>query len=255
MGKIKIKTITQREPPCPQPAPKPSRPQMRPPTDPPPVCPPPPPFMPPSPCCPGTTVVLNNTVVRSIDGAIDVKEGYDHGRPAFFLTVKAENIPPFVGATDERDGKAGAVPAPVLGDQNKFLKGDGTWSEVVTPEQQQSDWAETDDSLPTFIQNKPGDFGGATESDDGSYGFVPTPKSGEQDTYLRGDGNWTAFDQSVDAASGNAVTGKAVAAELSSLNVKIDTLFDSITPVPTSEAGDIVNPLEPGDGEPEIPFD
>lgn len=255
MANIKVKSVVRGQSPCPGPAPTPTPPARPVPVEKPPVYPPPPPFMPPSPCCPGNTVVLNNTVVRSTDGAIEVHEGYDQGKPAFFLTVKAENIPPFVGATDESDGKAGAVPAPVSGDQNKFLKGDGTWSEVVTPEQQQSDWAETDDSLPTFIQNKPGDFVGATESDNGSYGFVPAPESGEQDKYLRGDGNWTAFDQSVDAESNNAVTGKAVATELSILNNKIDTLFDSITPVPTSEAGDIVNPLEPGDGEPEIPFD
>jgi hypothetical protein len=183
-----------------------------------------------------------------------VKEGYDHGKPAFFLTVNAENISPFVGATDERDGMAGAVPAPVSGDQNKFLKGDGTWSEVVTPEQQQSDWAETDDSLPTFIQNKPGDFVGATESDDGSYGFVPAPDSGDQDKYLRGDGNWTAFDQSVDAESSNAVSGKAVAAALGSLDDKLDELFNSIKSVPIADVRNIVQ-LKPGDGEPKIPFD
>ena len=254
MPKIKVKSITQGPSPCPRPVPTPA-PSVRPvPTDPPPVYPPPPPFMPPGPCCPGTTVVLNNTVVRSTDGAIDVKEGYDHGKPAFFLTVKAENIPPFIGATDERDGKAGAVPTPVSGDQNKFLKGDGTWSEVVTPEQQQSDWAETDDSLPTFIQNKPGEFVGATESDDGSYGFVPAPESGEQDKYLRGDGNWTAFDQSVDAESDNAVTGKAVAAALGSLDDKVTELFGSIKPVPIADVENIVQ-LEPGDGERTIPFD
>lgn len=220
-----------------------------------PIPPPPQPPVMPGPCCPPTsTLVLNNTVVRSTDGSIEVHEGYDHGKPAYFLTVKAENIPPFVGATDESDGKAGAVPAPVSGDQNKFLKGDGTWSEVVTPEQQQSDWAETDDSLPTFIQNKPGDFVGATESDDGSYGFVPAPKIGEQDKYLRGDGNWTAFDQSVDAESDNAVTGKAVAAALGSLDDKVTELFDSIKPVPIADIENIVQ-LEPGDGERTIPFD
>ena len=254
MANIKVKSVVRGQSPCPGPAPTPTPPARPVPVEKPPVYPPPPPFMPPSPCCPGNTVVLNNTVVRSTDGAIEVHEGYDQGKPAFFLTVKAENIPPFVGATDESDGKAGAVPAPVSGDQNKFLKGDGTWSEVVTPEQQQSDWAETDGSLPTFIKNKPGDFVGATESDDGSYGFVPAPKSGDQDKYLRGDGTWTSFDQSVDAESDNAVTGKAVAAALGSLDDKVTELFDSIKPVPIADVENIVQ-LEPGDGEREIPFD
>ena len=162
-----------------------------------------------------------------------------------------------LGVYDYDGNKPGLVPqAPPVGPKPKYLADDGTWKTIDIPVQQQADWASEDAQSSSYIKNKPGDFAGATESDDGSYGFVPAPKSGEQDKYLRGDGNWTAFDQSVDAESVNAVTGKAVAAELSSLNDKIDALFDSITPVPTSEAGDIVNPLEPGDGvKPEIPFD
>lgn len=34
------------------------------------------------------------------------------------------------GATAETAGKAGLVPAPQAGDQNKFLRGDGSWAEV-----------------------------------------------------------------------------------------------------------------------------
>ena len=34
------------------------------------------------------------------------------------------------GATSEIAGQSGFVPAPQVGDQDKFLKGDGTWSEV-----------------------------------------------------------------------------------------------------------------------------
>ena len=38
---------------------------------------------------------------------------------------------PFVGATASAAGAAGFVPAPVAGDQNKFLHGDGKWSLVT----------------------------------------------------------------------------------------------------------------------------
>ena len=38
---------------------------------------------------------------------------------------------PFVGATASAAGAAGFVPAPVAGDQNKFLYGDGNWSLVT----------------------------------------------------------------------------------------------------------------------------
>lgn len=37
---------------------------------------------------------------------------------------------PMIGATNEQDGKSGMVPIPKKGDQNKFLKGDGTWGQV-----------------------------------------------------------------------------------------------------------------------------
>ena len=37
-----------------------------------------------------------------------------------------------VGATDELDGSLGLVPAPIKGQQNLFLKGDGTWANPVT---------------------------------------------------------------------------------------------------------------------------
>ena len=37
-----------------------------------------------------------------------------------------------VGATDTSDGAAGYVPAPKIGDQDKFLSGDGTWKKIST---------------------------------------------------------------------------------------------------------------------------
>lgn len=38
----------------------------------------------------------------------------------------------FVGATEIADGSAGLVPAPVIADRQKFLRADGTWSEVAS---------------------------------------------------------------------------------------------------------------------------
>lgn len=42
------------------------------------------------------------------------------------LTLKIK-APTFIGATAENNGHKGIVPSPLIGDQNKFLKGDGTW--------------------------------------------------------------------------------------------------------------------------------
>lgn len=43
-----------------------------------------------------------------------------------------EKIDDFKGATSYRDGTSGYVPKPKRGDQNKFLRGDGKWTEVDT---------------------------------------------------------------------------------------------------------------------------
>lgn len=41
-----------------------------------------------------------------------------------------DSLVPFSGATSSKDGEAGAVPAPLKGDKDKFLKGDGTWADI-----------------------------------------------------------------------------------------------------------------------------
>lgn len=61
----------------------------------------------------------------------------------------------FAGATEQDDGKPGAVPAPTKDERNFYLKGDGTWSSVDIPEQVQSDWSETSTVSPAYVRNKP----------------------------------------------------------------------------------------------------
>ena len=39
------------------------------------------------------------------------------------------------GATEQANGKAGLVPAPLIADRDKYLKGDGTWSTINVAEQ------------------------------------------------------------------------------------------------------------------------
>lgn len=45
------------------------------------------------------------------------------------LEVFYDFVDAFEGATNESDGASGFVPAPNAGDQNKFLRGDGTWAD------------------------------------------------------------------------------------------------------------------------------
>lgn len=44
--------------------------------------------------------------------------------------ITSADVPTMDGATEDTDGSSGLVPAPAVADVNKFLKGDGTWTEV-----------------------------------------------------------------------------------------------------------------------------
>lgn len=60
------------------------------------------------------------------------KEAFDEhpilpeGTPVFIPLTE------FAGATSLRDGQAGLVPAPMSGDQTKYLRADGTWKPVFS---------------------------------------------------------------------------------------------------------------------------
>lgn len=45
------------------------------------------------------------------------------------LSADVQSVDEMTGATSSADGTSGLVPAPESGDQNKFLRGDGTWAE------------------------------------------------------------------------------------------------------------------------------
>ena len=57
----------------------------------------------------------------------------DKNKDVFYLITDRiaylEDVSVMKGATAEADGKTGTVPVPKAGDQNKFLRGDGTWAE------------------------------------------------------------------------------------------------------------------------------
>lgn len=46
------------------------------------------------------------------------------------LAVDGENASSMVGATSVSDGESGSVPKPTIQDKDKFLRGDGTWSDI-----------------------------------------------------------------------------------------------------------------------------
>ena len=74
----------------------------------------------------------------------------------------------FTGATAEAAGSHGLVPAPAIGDNAKFLRGDGTWQNTPYPN----------------------NFVGANGSTAGAAGLVPAPAATDDQKYLKGDGTW-----------------------------------------------------------------
>ena len=93
---------------------------------------------------------------------------YDSANGYYISIGALGKITLFGGATSSTNGSYGYVPAPQAGDQDKVLKGDGTWATPATPS----------------------DMTGATSSTGGTHGLAPAPFAGDQGKFLRGDGSW-----------------------------------------------------------------
>lgn len=130
-----------------------------------------------------------NQAPLSLDGNVL----YGDGTPEHPLGVHE-----FTGATTNDNGTSGVVPAPTSSDANKFLKGDGTWGTAggeVVAGQNITVTKTTGANGDTFTVSA-NTFTGATASENGTSGVVPAPSSADRNKFLRGDGTWTAPDES-----------------------------------------------------------
>lgn len=86
-----------------------------------------------------------------------------------YVTNAVADLKDMTGATAEKPGVHGLVPAPAAGvTKNRFLQADGTWA--VVP-----------------------DLTGATSAKAGTGGLVPAPAAGSNTRYLRSDGTWAVI--------------------------------------------------------------
>lgn len=83
-----------------------------------------------------TLNALRDVVISEIGLEHNALMVYDEEEKAWvnkpLETVLSEVVGVMQGAVDVRDGKGGLVPTPLAGQQDHFLKGDGTWAKVVT---------------------------------------------------------------------------------------------------------------------------
>lgn len=76
----------------------------------------------------GHALTADISLTASDVGAITGISGTDVIDALGYTPVNQENLGDFTGASATQAGDTGLVPAPSMGDQEKFLRGDGTWA-------------------------------------------------------------------------------------------------------------------------------
>lgn len=135
-----------------------------------------------------------------------------HGLMTASDKSKLDGIATMTGASAKAAGKGGLVPAPAKGEQEKFLRGDGSWAvptdtkytlptassstlggvQTTSTVTNVTGWTATPivDGVPYFYDHTYSIMTAATASANGKYGLVPSPAAGKQNSFLRGDGTW-----------------------------------------------------------------
>ena len=113
-----------------------------------------------------------------------------------YVTDAVADLKDMSGATAEKPGVHGLVPAPAAGvTKNRFLQADGTWA--VVP-----------------------DLTGATSAKAGTSGLVPAPAAGNSTRYLRSDGTWAVITTVKGATTTVNGTGGLVPAPAAGSNIR-----------------------------------
>ena len=163
-------------------------------------------------------------------GGTGTRTGEDTDNAKYYMEQAAQyagSAVDFRGATASQDGAHGLVPAPLIADKDKYLKGDGTWAAVqggggsstlagltdvdlnnladgqlIRYDSVNAKWVNAGvDATPTQNSTNPVTSGGvysalpstmtgATAGTDGAGGLVPKPFIADKDKFLKGDGTW-----------------------------------------------------------------
>ena len=104
-------------------------------------------------------VAVYNRVARTLNESLELNGTFtvSYDIPEDWGELASDMI----GATSTTNGSRGMVPQPLAGDEDKVLKGDGTWGQVAVPVEV-------------------GDMIGATSTKNGSHGLAPQPLKGDE---------------------------------------------------------------------------
>lgn len=156
----------------------------------------------------GTTTERSNARALDWDGneylSGNLYIGCDNDSTGGNRVISSADV--MTGASSSYDGSAGLVPAPEAGDEDKVLKGDGTWDIPTVPEMVGADSVTDGESgiVPAPMAGEEGYFlrgdstwaeipemTGADNVNDGTSGLVPAPEVGDEGKFLKGDGTWS----------------------------------------------------------------
>ena len=109
----------------------------------------------------------------------------------FYAVTDEAAVPVMTGATSGSAGVTGTVPAPAAGDQDKVLKGDGTWvTQTGATYSAGTNIQISAGNVISATDTTYSNFTGATSSVAGTNGLVPAPAAGDEAKALHGDGTW-----------------------------------------------------------------
>lgn len=103
--------------------------------------------------------------------------------PSTGTLTRVDKDPVFTGATASANGTAGTVPAPTAGDEEKYLKGDGTWASAAADD----NFVGTNQEWETLTQTEKDTFKTVDITDDfNGVGIDNTPTANSQNVVRSG---------------------------------------------------------------------